>query len=153
MTRILLSFALLMPLAATTLAAQQTLSGMVDRNRVLLIFAPNGVDMRYGRQLSAFEHHENELRSRDVVVIPVLQDPGPPNTSDTLRLLQPPLIQADEQITLRRRFHIQPNQFAVILIGKDGGEKLRSTNPVTLLKLNTTIDAMPGRKDEMKNQH
>jgi hypothetical protein len=133
--------------------AQQTLSGLVDRSRVLLIFAPNGLDGRYGKQLSAFEHHEADLRSRDVVVIPVLMDPGPPTASSTLRVLQPPLIQADEQITIRRRFHIQQNEFAVILLGKDGGEKLRSLTPVTLLRLDRTIDAMPGRKDEMKNQH
>ncbi|MFD1256715.1 DUF4174 domain-containing protein [Mucilaginibacter terrae] len=40
--------------------------------------------------------------------------------------------------------------FTVILVGKDGGDKLRSTSPFTLKKLYTTIDAMPMRQSEMK---
>lgn len=40
----------------------------------------------------------------------------------------------------------------VILVGKDGGDKLSSTMPLSLKKLYSTIDAMPMRKDEMK-QH
>jgi hypothetical protein len=148
--RILLALALLAPMVGS---AQQTLAGLVDRNRVLLIFAPTGADRRYGQQIAAFEHHEVDLRSRDVVVIPVLIDGGPPQSSNTVRMLQPPLIQADEQITIRRRFHIQQSQFAVILLGKDGGEKLRSATPIALARLNRTIDAMPGRQDEMRKQH
>ncbi len=41
--------------------------------------------------------------------------------------------------------------FTLILLGKDGGEKLRSHQPVTLKKLYGLIDAMPMRKAEMKN--
>lgn len=40
--------------------------------------------------------------------------------------------------------------FTVILVGKDGGDKLRSTKPLTLQKLYSTIDAMPMRQSEMK---
>lgn len=42
--------------------------------------------------------------------------------------------------------------FTVILVGKDSGDKLRDTKPLTLTKLYNTIDAMPMRQSEMK-QH
>ena len=40
--------------------------------------------------------------------------------------------------------------FTVILVGKDGGDKLKSLKPLTLQKLYDTIDAMPMRQSEMK---
>jgi len=36
----------------------------------------------------------------------------------------------------------------VVLIGKDGGEKLRSAQPITAERLFATIDAMPMRQSE-----
>ena len=108
------------------------------------------MDGRFGEQVSAFDRHEAELRARDLVVIPLLQQDGPPAASAALRKLQPPRISDDEQLTLRRRFHVGASDFEVILLGKDGGEKLRSKVPITLARLNKTIDAMPMRKQEMK---
>jgi len=139
MIKLLLSIALLTPIAS----AQQTLSTMVGRNRVLLIFTPTALDIRYARQLHAFEDHEAELQSRDLVLIPLAQQPGPGNTVPVLRHLRPPLVQADEQITFRRRFHISPGDFVVVLLDKKGAEKLRSTTPITLTRLIRTIDANP----------
>jgi ATP-dependent Zn protease len=40
--------------------------------------------------------------------------------------------------------------FTVILIGKDNGEKMRSHEPVTLIRLFDLIDNMPMRKDEIR---
>ncbi len=148
MKKLLLGLALIAPIAS----AQQTLSTLVDRNRVLLVFAPTALDGRYGQQLDAFNHHEADLRARDLVVIPLIQQPGPANLSPALRALQPPRISDDEQLTIRRRFHIAAGDFAVVLLGKDGGEKLRTTAPITIAHLNRTIDAMPMRKEEMRKR-
>jgi hypothetical protein len=41
--------------------------------------------------------------------------------------------------------------FEVVLMGLDGGVKLRQTEPLSLEKLFTLIDGMPMRKQEMKN--
>jgi hypothetical protein len=133
--------------------AQQTLSSLVDRNRVLLVFAPDSLDRRFGQQLDNFAHHSADFTSRDLVLIPIVPDSGLPSASPILRELRPPLVHDDEKITIRKRFHIQPGSFTVILLGKDGGEKLRSTTPITLARLNRTIDAMPMRKQEMHNAH
>ena len=53
---------------------------------------------------------------------------------------------------IHQKFKINKNQFAFILIGKDGGEKYRSFNVVTKQKLYSIIDAMPMRRYEMKNR-
>lgn|GEM_PF-1278552 len=45
------------------------------------------------------------------------------------------------------------NPFCVILVGKDGKEKLRSYEPVPLKKLFALIDLMPMRIEEMKMGH
>ncbi|WP_041734743.1 DUF4174 domain-containing protein [Dyadobacter fermentans] len=42
------------------------------------------------------------------------------------------------------------NAFTFILVGRDGGEKLRSSEVVSAEKLFGLIDAMPMRKDEMR---
>jgi hypothetical protein len=42
--------------------------------------------------------------------------------------------------------------FQAVLVGKDGGAKLRATKPITALELMATIDAMPMRQDEMRRR-
>ena len=42
--------------------------------------------------------------------------------------------------------------FEAVLIGKDGGEKLRSMAPIPPGRLFETIDAMPMRRQEMRSQ-
>ncbi len=44
----------------------------------------------------------------------------------------------------------EPEEFLVILIGKDGGEKLHSPGPVGVDQLKQLIDSMPMRKRETK---
>ena len=43
--------------------------------------------------------------------------------------------------------------FTFILVGKDGGEKLRIDTVVSTTQLFAVIDAMPMRKEEMKSGH
>ena len=47
---------------------------------------------------------------------------------------------------------ISGSDFMFILVGKDGGEKLRSKSVVTNRKLFGLIDEMPMRRSEMKKQ-
>ncbi len=54
--------------------------------------------------------------------------------------------------SLFKKYKASTQNFTFILLGKDGGEKIRSYKPVNLEKLYRTIDAMPMRQAEMK-QH
>lgn len=118
-----------------------TLQQLRDRARPLLIFAPKPDDPQLEIQLRTLREHEAEASERQLVPVAV-----PYNSPSPTRAQLGP----QEALEVRRRFHIAPEQFAVILIGKDGGAKLRSTKPFTMQKLVDTIDAMPMRQDEMR---
>ena len=51
-----------------------------------------------------------------------------------------------------KKYKVPDQPFLFILIGKDGGEKLRSSSPVDNQKLYSLIDQMPMRRDEMRRQ-
>ena len=53
---------------------------------------------------------------------------------------------SDPADTLRRRYRLPTNAFAVILIGKDGEIKMRQARPIAAAALENTIDAMPMRR-------
>lgn len=42
--------------------------------------------------------------------------------------------------------------FEAVLVGKDGGEKLHSATPITAERLFETIDAMPMRRQELRQR-
>ena len=53
---------------------------------------------------------------------------------------------------LYQQYKVPTNQFCLILIGKDGGEKFRSYSVVPPQQLFVLIDGMPMRKSEMRRQ-
>ncbi|MBX2946781.1 MAG: DUF4174 domain-containing protein [Cyclobacteriaceae bacterium] len=63
------------------------------------------------------------------------------------------IILADSSVhgqALYRQFNVTNPVFTLILMGKDGGEKFRSYEPVTPHQLFAIIDQMPMRKQELK---
>jgi hypothetical protein len=110
-----------------------SLVGLRDNARPLLIFAPKPDDPQLEIQLRRTQQNATVLAERDVVVIAI-----PYNSPSTTPAM---LTDADTQ-TARRRFNIAPADFAIILLGKDGGEKLRFSKPLAIDKLCQTIDAM-----------
>jgi hypothetical protein len=52
----------------------------------------------------------------------------------------------------RGRFRVEDGPFAAVLVGRDGGEKHRSTEPVVPEGLFEVIDAMPMRRREMREK-
>ncbi len=101
------------------------LDALQETHRVLLVFTPSAQDGRFTQQQSFFEGHAAAMKERDLVLV----------------------VGAAPE---RQRFKVAPVEFTVILIGKDGGEKMRSHQPVTAERLERTIDAMPMRQDEMR---
>lgn len=145
---------LLLALAPVLSLAQDapSLASLKDTNRVLLIFSPSDRSPEFERQLDLLDKHAYDLRDRDLVLLPVVTVAKPPANANTLRAGHPPFASQTEQLALRHRFHVAPNEFTVILIGKDGGEKLRQQTPISIDKLNAVIDAMPMRQDEMRQR-
>jgi hypothetical protein len=54
-----------------------------------------------------------------------------------------------DESAARSRFRVEAGAFAAVLVGRDGGEKFRSSEPVPVEKLFGLIDAMPMRRREL----
>jgi hypothetical protein len=128
------------PARAQTPTGIVSLATLRDHARPLLIFAPKPGDSQLQIQLRRLHENAAAVTERDIVVIAIpYESPSP----------TPATLTVDEARSARRRFHIAPPDFTVILLGKDGGEKLRSNKPLSITQLNTTIDAMPMRQQEI----
>lgn len=80
------------------------------------------------QQLAALQKDSSGLTERDLIVKQV--KPGE---------------------SLYQTYHIIPNEpFTVILIGKDGGEKFRSSSILFTSRLFAMVDAMPMRQAEIR---
>jgi hypothetical protein len=53
---------------------------------------------------------------------------------------------------MRHRFKVEPAEFLVILIGKDGAEKLSSKTPIPADELERLIDSMSMHKTEKQRE-
>lgn len=139
-------FALCFTLTAMTgaLATDDLLQPYLWENRVLLVFAPQPEDSRLQLQNKILAGVAGELRERDLVVIRILR--GTRVSVDAV-----PVDSAQAAILLRD-FDIDPGDFKVLLIGKDGTLKQTYTDPVTRDGLFELIDSMPMRKWEMQSQ-
>jgi hypothetical protein len=118
--------------------------------RPLLVFSPSTTDARLTKQQSTLDNAADDMIDRFVLFIPV-----PAKSTNYQPPLDTPyvLLKQKELTAIRSRFHIPESQFTVLLLGEDGEIKLRSTNPVTITRLNSLIDAMPDRKLEMQRPH
>jgi hypothetical protein len=152
---------LLLPVAPLTAQNQQreqptagcpaqpnTIRAMRNCYRPLLVFAPAMNDPQLLQEFNQLKSQAPDLKTRDVLYVPVVPEghnqPIPKSTLHTASLSE------DELAAVRHHYNVEPNEFLVILIGKDGGEKLTSRTPVPVLQLKQTIDSMPMRKHEMK---
>jgi bifunctional DNA-binding transcriptional regulator/antitoxin component of YhaV-PrlF toxin-antitoxin module len=54
--------------------------------------------------------------------------------------------------SLRKKFNIPRGEFAIILVGKDGGIKLNRAEHSQLNDIFALIDAMPMRQEEMRQK-
>ena len=124
-------------------ASETALEGYRWKARLLLLFAPDADSAAYLRQQEMLLVAEPGLNERDIVVISVLQDA----VSMKQRSAEP--VSADD---LRDAYDVLPHDFRVVLIGKDGGVKLRQDQPILAADLFALIDSMPMRKQEMRRR-
>jgi len=118
-------------LFAAALAASPTLAQMKWERRVLIVAAPSAQDPALAEQRRILGSWTAKREERDLTIVEVV--------GDQVRGA------GDTAPSLRRKFRL-PASFTAILIGKDGGEKLRSAHPFPTAVLEQTIDAMPMRR-------
>lgn len=127
-----------------------SLTAMRNCYRPLLVFSPSADDPRLKQQGAILDTDADDMMDRFVMLTPIL-----PATRGFQAPLDTPyvVLSAQEMRTIRRRFQIPANRFAVLLLGEDGSIALRSNQPVEAARLNALIDTMPVRKVEEERPH
>jgi hypothetical protein len=125
-------------MAQTTAPEAETLqivpADMADLNefrwkkRPVLVFADSADNPAFIEQMTLLRARLDELELRDVVI---LTDTDP-NARQPLRL------------------RMRPRGFMLVLVGKDGGIKLRKPFPWSVREITRSIDKMPMRQREIR---
>ena len=106
-------------------------SGVSGSNstRQLLLFTSTTSQREYMKQLNLLKSDQAGLNERDIKI----------------RIIEPKDVE-------RSYYKVEPDEFCIILIGKDGTEKYRAYSLLTLDKLYHLVDAMPMRIQEIKSR-
>jgi len=115
------------------------------KDRVLLIFAKNEKHPHFLAQTKLLEQQKAALLDRDLLTYKLFSDNTGHYTDDT------PL-DTTQAGAFQDRFNPEKQNFLMILIGKDGGVKLRSDQPVPPSSLFGLIDGMPMRRAELRRK-
>lgn len=106
---------------------------IADQPRKILLFYNDNGKEQWKAQQQVLEAARNDVTERDITVISM------PFSSQNAGEWKKWKVDASEAFTF-------------ILVGRDGGEKLRSNELVKTDKLFGLIDSMPMRKREMKSE-
>lgn len=111
-------------------AGDSDLSEFLWTNRIIVVFADTPNDPRFHEQVQWLKDGMEMLLERDVVI---LTDSDPAARSAV-------------------RQKLRPRGFAMVLVGKDGGVKLRKPRPWTVREITRTIDKTPLREQEIRER-
>jgi hypothetical protein len=102
----------------------------VWKKRPIVVFADSDADPRYAEQIELLMANLTSLDERDVVVL-----------TDT-----------DPSAKSALRLKLRPRGFMLVIIGLDGGVKLRKPFPWDVREISRSIDKMPLRKRELREK-
>ena len=105
------------------------LSEFLWKKRPVLVFADSADDPAYIEQMELLMEHQDDLLERDVIVL-----------TDTNPAARSPL-----------RLKMRPRGFMLVLVGKDGGIKLRKPLPWDVREITRSIDKMAIRQREIRD--
>lgn len=125
---------------SATPASADALGDYRWERRPLLLFAPTDSDPRLVETLSRIEASRCDFAGRDMVLGQLVTAGN--STIDGR------VISADESRQLATQYAIGDDAFSVLLIGKDGGEKLRVNAVPDLQAIYAVVDGMPMRSRE-----
>ena len=109
--------------------------------RLLVVVTPNADNKKYVKQKKFIENKPLGLRDRDIHVVKIIDKQfwgilkANSSVKDVLKVFD--------------FYKLNENIFSILLIGKDGDEKLRSVEPLSMCILFDLIDTMPMRQNEI----
>ena len=114
------------------------------KKRLLLVFAPDSSHPLFESLQRDLSTRKHEVDDRDLVIFKIL-GVGMSTMGDSE-------LDPHTAASLRERFDISPKAFSLMLVGKDGGIKLRRNDPVNLEEIFRLIDSMLMRQGEMRQK-
>lgn len=114
-------------------------------NRLLLIFSPTITNARFDDIYKAVQQNQPEVHDRDLKVFYLIKN-GQSSVDGNN-------INKETASAIREKYVITDDEVTLILIGKDGGEKLRQRNDISLNEIFNRIDQIPMRKAEMEERN
>jgi hypothetical protein len=142
--------AMMLLMAVPVFSSRAALSHSLDlsefqwKNRLLILFAPNRSHPLFDALHKSLAAHQTEAADRDLVIFEIFESAASSMNNES--------INADTARRLREKFDVQPGGFTVILIGKDGGVKLKRKGQAELRDIFGLIDSMPMRQEEMRRK-
>ena len=113
------------------------------RHRLLLIFSPSAQTPAFQELAHQVTQQREGVADRDLLVFSLISD-GQSRVGENVLTRQ-----AAEN--MRGRFQVTPDEFRVVLLGKDGTVKLSETE-IKLSDVFALIDSMPMRQREMREK-
>ena len=111
-------------------AIEADLTDFKWQKRPIVVFADSPDDPRFREQIELLQARQSALKDRDVVI----------------------LTDADPAAETELRTRLRPRGFMLVLIGKDGGVKLRKPFPWSVREISRSIDKMPLRRKEIRDR-
>ena len=114
------------------------------KNRLLFLFAPDDENPIFQKFQNEIKSQSAEVENRDLVIFEVLEK----------GLSRMNRAQLERQVadSMRKRFNAPRHKFTLILIGKDGGTKMKRHAQTRLKEVFELIDSMPMRQNEMRQK-
>ena len=112
------------------------------KNRVLIVSASSPTNVGYKRQDQLLTKGKKGMKERDLIIYRLYEDHwlDPENE----------LLPEDQANAIFKEYNIPKGTFSVLLIGKDGGVKMRKVDIVSTREVFQLIDSMPMRQEEMR---
>lgn len=144
-----ISISLVVPLFAVKLSGEEPMDITMDDflwgNRPILIFVESPDNANYQALTQQIEQERAEIKDRDIVILHLI--------SQGQSFLGEQPISEKSARDIRQRFQPNSEVMTVVLVGKDGTEKVRKTGLVDITSFFPIIDAMPMRQREMRQQN
>jgi hypothetical protein len=144
--QIALGLVLALATSALTHSAQAQKGGGDDnhRGRMLLVFGPDENDKALIEQYQRNQRGSSELDGADIDVVYVI--------GDHMVKLPPPDVKTVSAEELRKHYHVDANGFRVVLVGDDGWEKRRWSEPTDPGTIANRAPDMPKPKSDTDKQ-
>lgn len=114
------------------------------KNRIILLFGYHSRQESFQIQRALLANQSNGMRERDLLLFQVFK-------MEEGKYLEKK-IKKSWAHELRQDFRVGSRDFCVILLGKDGGVKLKSNKVVPVQEIFSLIDGMPMRQREMRER-